>query len=399
MSSVRLAWNASAGATFYDVYRDGVRLTPAGGIVATTYTDTAVSPGSTYSYDVDAGNAAGTSAASAAVRASIPVAGRIPLSPLGGLNLFAFVHPGGSVSAVNATAASLAGVGPAIDGISWTFSWADIQPTIGGPIDPNGLIEAALAATAAQGRRAFLRVIGGKYSAGRGGPEVTITYTDAAGVTATVSVPILWSATYVSNFTAFIRAFGARYGADPRFELIQMAGCGIIGEMQIPDSPVWTSTAAPPNGCGSDTYTATKLVGAWEMVIDAYHAAFPSKFAGLGQGGGGPISNATTVIAPVRTYTQRYWPQVSLQQEDLGHESLAQDQAMAALAASTNVGWQTWLAMLTSGGATTPGMRSPASTLDAAIASHGRYVETYLTDCRNPSLYPTFAHYAALNPG
>jgi fibronectin type 3 domain-containing protein len=69
--SVTLTWQPSAGATFYDVYKGGVRVTPAGGITATTFTDTAVVAGGTYVYDVDAGNSSGTSATSGPVTVTL----------------------------------------------------------------------------------------------------------------------------------------------------------------------------------------------------------------------------------------------------------------------------------------------------------------------------------------
>jgi hypothetical protein len=78
VSSVVVAWQPSTGATFYDVYRDGVRITPAGGVTATSYTDSGVPPG-THSYDVDAGNGAGTSAASPPVSVWLPPATRSAL--------------------------------------------------------------------------------------------------------------------------------------------------------------------------------------------------------------------------------------------------------------------------------------------------------------------------------
>lgn len=76
--TVTLGWNASPGATSYNVYRGatsgGEGSTPiATGIAATTYTDNSVSNNTTYYYEVSATNSAGTSAPSGEVAAT-PVA-------------------------------------------------------------------------------------------------------------------------------------------------------------------------------------------------------------------------------------------------------------------------------------------------------------------------------------
>ena len=50
-SSVTLTWNASTGATSYDVYRSGTKV---GSSASTSYTDNGLSPGTTYIYAVTA---------------------------------------------------------------------------------------------------------------------------------------------------------------------------------------------------------------------------------------------------------------------------------------------------------------------------------------------------------
>lgn len=72
-SSVSLTWNAStggSGVTGYTVYRNGSTLATTTG---TSYTDSTVAPSTTYTYTVDAYNAAGShSAQSAGVQATTP---------------------------------------------------------------------------------------------------------------------------------------------------------------------------------------------------------------------------------------------------------------------------------------------------------------------------------------
>jgi glucose/arabinose dehydrogenase len=76
LSQVTLTWNASAGATSYDVLRmgpgDSGFVQVATGIGATSFADTNVTQGATYQYRVDAANSAGPSLATTAVTVRVP---------------------------------------------------------------------------------------------------------------------------------------------------------------------------------------------------------------------------------------------------------------------------------------------------------------------------------------
>ncbi len=64
-TTASLSWTASAGATAYDVFRNGVKVSTAQ--TGTTFADSGLTPGTTYQYTVDASNTAGTSATTAAL--------------------------------------------------------------------------------------------------------------------------------------------------------------------------------------------------------------------------------------------------------------------------------------------------------------------------------------------
>jgi len=66
---VNLSWNASAGATGYNVLRDGVSV---GTSDSTSFSDTTVQPETTYRYTVEAFNGAGTSPPSAFLEVTTP---------------------------------------------------------------------------------------------------------------------------------------------------------------------------------------------------------------------------------------------------------------------------------------------------------------------------------------
>ena len=73
-ASVALSWNASSGATSYNVYRGttsgGEGSTPVASIASTSYTDTGLANGTKYYYKVSATNGGGTSAQSGEVSAT-----------------------------------------------------------------------------------------------------------------------------------------------------------------------------------------------------------------------------------------------------------------------------------------------------------------------------------------
>jgi len=69
-SSIALTWNASNGATGYNVYRNGAKVN-ASALAATSYTDTGLAAATSYSYQVSAvGNGGVESARSGAINAS-----------------------------------------------------------------------------------------------------------------------------------------------------------------------------------------------------------------------------------------------------------------------------------------------------------------------------------------
>ncbi|HEY6909567.1 MAG TPA: PHB depolymerase family esterase, partial [Myxococcales bacterium] len=67
-SSASLSWSSSPGATSYSVYRGSTRV--GSGVTSTSYTDSGLSPSTTYSYSVTAVNSAGESSHSSTVSAT-----------------------------------------------------------------------------------------------------------------------------------------------------------------------------------------------------------------------------------------------------------------------------------------------------------------------------------------
>lgn len=83
-SQVTLTWDLSPGATLYNVYRDdapGTGHLLKGGLAQTTYTDTGLTNGQPYTYEVTAQNVSGESAKAAPVSTTLPVAFTLTLGP------------------------------------------------------------------------------------------------------------------------------------------------------------------------------------------------------------------------------------------------------------------------------------------------------------------------------
>jgi len=127
-AQVNLTWNAAAdnvGVAGYDITRDGVQVGSTTG--ATSYGDTGLSPGTTYSYAVIAFDAAGNkSAASAGVSVTTPAVATPPSAPA---NLTASAA---SASQVNLT---------------WVASAAGSAPIAGYQVTCNGVLLATAAGT------------------------------------------------------------------------------------------------------------------------------------------------------------------------------------------------------------------------------------------------------------
>ncbi len=105
-AQVSLSWNASSGATSYNVKRStisgGSYTTIASGVTSTSYTDTGLTNGITYYYVVSASNACGESANSGQVSAT-PAAASLPAAPTG---LTATAGPGVKKVSLSWTASS-----------------------------------------------------------------------------------------------------------------------------------------------------------------------------------------------------------------------------------------------------------------------------------------------------
>jgi hypothetical protein len=83
-------------------------------------------------------------------------------------------------------------------------------------------------------------------------------------------LPLPWNQPYLDSWFTFLKAVAARYGTNPEFRLIQVAGpTSVSTEMSLPDRTSGDS-ALPASANGSDVaewmslgYTPTRYVAAW----------------------------------------------------------------------------------------------------------------------------------------
>ena len=299
------------------------------------------------------------------------VVGMMPLSTHGGPNLFAYVDAGQG-SDPSRVAANLASVDPGvIDGISWVLRWADVEPSQGRYNWTT--LDSDLNVCSTQHRLCMVRIIAGRSSPSWYSPKVTFTYTNAAKNKVTASMPITWSTDFVTAWTRFIAAYGARYANDPRIDVVQMAGAGVLGEMSLPNWSGWDSAAPPPDGAGSDPYSSAQMVSAWNTIIDAYRAAFPSKLTALDIGN--PRGDSS-VLPGVLAHVRPMYPAVAIQENGLGAilypQSVFAQIIKAEAERGTNTGWQFNLGNM--------GPAKLSAGFQTSTQTHARYVEVYLVD-------------------
>ncbi len=266
----------------------------------------------------------------------------------------------------SATVASLPAV---VDGVSWIFRWKDIETA------PNvynwSTVDAAISAAADSGRKSMLRIDGGAYSPSWVPNQLTFSFKpQGPRPYQTVTMPRTWDSTYIADWKAFIRAYGARYDGDMRVARIQMAGGGWLGEMALPQWAGWV-------GAG---YTDAAMTSAWKQFIDAYRSAFPHHPSALDFGE--PLSTYyhAAITPTVLAYAATYGPLVSIQENGL--KSVTSEtgkvfQTILSASATTAVGWEMW------GGNTSSSDLMLA--FKTALDSHASYVEVYLSDCVNPA--------------
>src|ERR1700680_4666175 len=161
--------------------------------------------------------------------------------------------------------AQLKASGSQPDGSDWVIGWRALEPSRG-HFDW-ATVDNDLAAAAASGYRSFVEIIPGEYEpiwVLGACPNVHVTL-GSSGKAVTMCVPT--SPQFMELWTEMIAAFGQRYDGRAGLTMVQATGCGVQGEMQLPDHSraFWASYGV----------TSSTLLSAWEHVIAAWRRALP----------------------------------------------------------------------------------------------------------------------------
>ena len=128
-SQINLAWAASSGAATYSVFRNGNRI---GGTSSLSFSDTALAPQTTYSYQVSAENAAGASPLTSSVTATTLSTGPVPDTTSPTVSISA-PQAGATVSGPSVTVAASASDNIGVVGVQFKLDGANLgsEDTVG----------------------------------------------------------------------------------------------------------------------------------------------------------------------------------------------------------------------------------------------------------------------------
>jgi hypothetical protein len=254
-------------------------------------------------------------------------------------------------------------------GIDWVIGWRLLEPSAG---DYDwSLIDNDLAAATGAGYRSFVEIIPGEDApswALAECPTVQLTLQNT-GAAVTMCVPT--SPQFLDLWTQLIAAFGHRYNGRAGLTMVQATGCGVQGEMQLPDH---TAAFWEPYGLTSES-----LLAAWEQVLGAWRAALPDTPSSLAIEE--PLGNGNSdVLHPLITYVQAHFgSSMWLQQNGLRQGTQTAPGSyggdLAAASRWTRVGWQMFGAGTANG--------NLATALGDGLAVDPGFYEVYLTDIVN----------------
>jgi hypothetical protein len=169
---------------------------------------------------------------------------------------------------------------PSISGVALQIHWSDIEPVQG---SPNwAALDELFAAAESAGKWVHLLIFPGFFAPawaleGVKTDSFPLQYGPGAGATAKLPMP--WDRVYLTRWFAFLKQLGERYGKSPAFRLIGADGpTSVSAETTLPNS------AQDLRKWQADAYTASKYIGAWQDVLQAYAADFPRQCVSISGG-------------------------------------------------------------------------------------------------------------------
>ena len=267
------------------------------------------------------------------------------------------------------------------EGIDWVIGWRVLEPGQG-QYDWTALDKDLAAATAA-GYKSFIEVIPGMDDPAWAlalCPNVSVTL---AGTGQTVSICVPTSPQFLAFWTQMIAAFGRHVQGQAGLAMVQATGCGVQGEMQLPNH-----SAAFWAGYGVNSAT---LLGAWQEVVSAWRTALPAIPSALAIEEPLGAGNSE-VLQPLLAYVhQHFGTSVWLQQNGLREGTKTSPGSyggdLAEASQWTTVGWQMYGAGSRNG--------NLALAVSGGLAAHPKYYEIYLSDIIDAGVAPTLGQLKA----
>ena len=177
---------------------------------------------------------------------------------------------------------------PSISGLLFRANWSSVEPSEGE--FQWQIIDDVFAAASASGKYVILSFVPGFATPAWALPGVQTATFDwqygpkgEAGQTGTLPMP--WDTTYLSRWFTFLQAVAARYGSNPQFRMVALAGpTSVSDETSLPNQP---QDPGLPNS-GSDVsqwislgYTPARYEAAWKSVFQEYAQLFPGQYISL----------------------------------------------------------------------------------------------------------------------
>lgn len=260
-------------------------------------------------------------------------------------------------------------------GIDWVVGWRVIEPSQG-QYDWTTL-DKDLAAARGAGYRSIIEVIPGVDDPGWALAECPAVSVTLGGTGQTVSICVPTAPQFLALWTQMITAFGQHFHGEPDLTMVQATGCGVQGEMQLPnhDAAFWA-------GYGVDSST---LLSAWERVTSAWRTALPTIPSALAIEEPLGAGNST-VLQPLLTYVREHfgamlWVQQNGLREGTKTSPGTYGGDLAEASQWTTVGWQMYGAGTRNG--------NFALAVGGGLAAHPRYYEVYLSDILDAGAAPT----------
>ena len=219
-------------------------------------------------------------------------------------------------------------------------------------------------------------------------------------------LPLPWNQPYLDSWFACLQAVAARYGTNPAFRLIQVAGpTSVSTEMSLPDRTSG-DTALPAATNGSDVaewmrlgYTPKRYVAAWQEAFAAYRRLFPNQYLGLALYPGLPIGDNGQPDPSQTNVTRLEVIAVGLQYKQVF--TLEEDGVKGGVAAPSDPAYNAVMANCgnivtglqdAKSATVTPSDQGPPNlALEHVVAAGVRFWEVYVQDVLNPAMQDVMA--------